>query len=502
MLRAICCGIILGFTCASWANEFSEQRLKNWHQFRGPEATGVAPFGDPPVEWSETKNVRWKVAIPGQGSASPVVWGERLILLTAIKTDRSENDDTVRHFDRGVQRVLDSRLVNGKDERDSAVSSTFRLAQDVRPAQREDERRAERRGARRGGRNSSGPGRGAFNRLGSERPTNYYQFVVLCINRNTGETIWSRTACEVIPHEGHHDTGSYASSSAITDGEHVWASFGSRGIYCYDMDGTEKWHKDLGDMRTRLAFGEGASPALFGDRLVINWDHEGDSFIVALNALTGDEVWRKQRDEVTTWATPLIVERDGLIQVVTNGQTRVRSYDLKSGEVIWECGGQGTNPIATPVATNDLAICMTGHRDPAGIAVPFDSRGDITDSEKIAWKVDRGTPYVSTPLLYDGLLYFTKSRSAILSCIDAETGEVYIDQNRMPGMDSIYASPVGADGRVYFSSREGVTVVYKLGREAEVLASNQLDETIDASPAIVGKEMYIRGNKHLYCIAE
>jgi outer membrane protein assembly factor BamB len=324
----------------------------------------------------------------------------------------------------------------------------------------------------------------------------------LCIDRQTGQTIWQRTAREAVPHEGHHQTGSFASASPVTDGQFVYAFFGSRGIYCYDLAGNLQWAKDLGDMHTRMSFGEGSSPALFGDTLVVQWDHEGDDFIIALDARTGNEKWRKLRDEPSTWGTPLIAEGAGRTQVITSGSNRVRSYDLASGELIWECGGLGSNPIATPVVFENLAIAMSGHHDPAGVAVPLSAKGDVTGSDDVAWQVTGITPYVSTPVLYDETLYFVKSRNAILSSVNAKTGETMINQKRLPDMDSVYASPVAARGRIYLASREGTTAVIEHGPTLEILAVNGLDETIDASPAIVGNELIIRGENHLYCIAE
>jgi outer membrane protein assembly factor BamB len=267
------------------AGDFDKQKLQNWHQWRGPEATGVAPLGDPPTEWSDTKNIKWKVAIPGRGSASPIVWGDRIFVLTAIKTDRT---------------------AEGPDAAAKRPVSPFRLA-----AQVEGDRDRENRPRERG---RGGPGRrGGFgrglgfggSRFGAEAPTNFHEFVVMCIDRNTGETIWQRTAREVVPHEGHHQTGTFASASPITDGKYLYASFGSRGVYCYDMQGNPQWEKDLGQMQIRMSFGEGSSPALLGNTLVLNWDHEGESFIVALDARTGDEKWRMPRDESSTWATPV-----------------------------------------------------------------------------------------------------------------------------------------------------------------------------------------------------
>ena len=486
--RLICCVLFSLIACSVRAEDFQQQKANNWHQWRGPEATGVAPHGNPPTEWSETKNIKWKVEIPGRGSASPIVWGDRIFILTAIKTDR-------------MAEATEETAASRQPSQFLLASQTTLLAQREEPAENE-------RGPRNGDRPREGDrrGRGGFGRgggrFGGQAPTNFHQFIVLCIDRKTGNTIWQRTAIEAVPHEGHHQTGTFASASPITDGKQLYASFGSRGLFCFDLDGNPKWDKDLGDMKIRAGFGEGSSPAQFGNTLVLPWDHENESFIVALDANTGDEKWRVARKEVSTWATPLIVNANGRTQVITSGSERIRSYDLKNGDLIWECGGLGSNPIACPLVFDGLAIAMSGHHDPAGVAVPLDSEGDLTDTERITWRIEESTPYVSSPLLYDDTIYFVKSRGAILSSVAARTGKAIIDQERLPEMESVYASPVGADGRVYFSSREGTTVVLKHGPELEILATNILDEPIDASPAIVGKEMFIRGENHLYCISE
>ncbi|MGC1275921.1 MAG: PQQ-binding-like beta-propeller repeat protein, partial [Planctomycetaceae bacterium] len=305
-----------------------------------------------------------------------------------------------------------------------------------------------------------------------------------------------------VPHEAGHETNSLASASVVTDGKRLYASFGSRGIYCYDLDGKKVWETDLGEMETRGSFGEGATPALHGDTLVVPWDHEGPSFVVALDAKTGDEKWRVDRDEPTTWATPLVVPRGDGFQVVLNGTNRVRSYDIETGELRWECGGQAMNPIPTPVADDERVYAMTGFRGFALYAIPLDATGDLTDTDRIAWKRDEGTPYISSPVLSQGLLYITKDRNAILSCVEAETGKEVYANERLPGLGILYSSPVAAAGRLYFFDRDGNSVVVNEGRTFEVLAENSLDETVDASPAIIGDTMYVRGEKHLYAIAE
>lgn len=254
-------------------------------------------------------------------------------------------------------------------------------------------------------------------------------------------------------------------------------------------------------MQTRNSFGEGSTPAVYKGTVVVPWDHEGDSFIVALDSTSGNELWRTPRDERTTWSTPLIEEFDGKVQVITNGR-KVRSYDLANGKLIWECGGQVMNAIPSPVRQADNVVCMTGYQGYAIVSMSLAAKGDITDSKSVAWKGGGAAPYVPSPLLYDGMLYFTKSNNAVMVARDAVTGEVIIDETRMPGLKTIYSSPVGANGNVYFCSREGQTLVIKHGKTFEVVATNDLGETIDSSPAIVGDEIFIRGEKHLFCIAE
>jgi outer membrane protein assembly factor BamB len=406
-----------------------------WPQWRGPFATGVSGSASPPAEWSETKNIRWKVEIPGRGSSSPVIWGDRMFVLSAVPI--------------GL---------------DAAASHAPR---------------------------------------GGVRPRDRYRFTVLAIDRRTGKTIWERTAREEQPHEAtHQDNGTYASSSAITDGRRVYAWFESQGMYVYDMDGATLWSKDLGDKTMRNQFGEGSTPVLSGDRLVIVWDHLGGSFVVSLDATSGRELWRVTRDEIDTWATPLVVEHDGRRQAVVPGKNKIRSYDLENGGVVWESKGVTMNPIPSPVFGDGLVFVTSGFQGNNLKAIRLaGAKGDITGTDSIVWTLDRDTPYVPSPLLYDGILYLLKSNSGILSAFDAKTGAPHYQLQRLEGIPEVFASPVGAGGRVYIAGRDGVVLVIRNGKTYDVLASNKLDDGFDASPALADDAIYLRGYRNLYAIA-
>jgi len=439
----------------------------SWGQWRGPVAAGVAPAGKPPIEWSEDTNIRWKVPIPGQGLSTPIVWNEQVFVQTAIP-------------------------VNSQKEGASDGSDASKKSGDDRG---EDRPRGDGRGGQGGG---SGPGRG----MRPTAPTEPYKFTVMALDRRTGKTVWERSLREEVPHEGSHGDGSLASASPVTDGQHLFAYFGSRGLYCLTLSGKVVWEKDLGDMQTRNGFGEGSSPALFGDTLVVNWDHEGDSFIVALDKATGRENWRRDRDEVTSWSTPLVIEDAGRAQVVVSATKRVRSYDLATGDVVWECAGLGVNCAPTPVAGDGLLFAMSGYRDPALLAVRYaGAKDDLTGSPAVVWSTDKGTSYVPSPLLYGDTIYFVQKNTGILSCLDAKTGRPHYDQQRLEGITGVYASPVGAGEHVYVVGRGGKTVVLKHGPSFEIVAVNQLEDSFTASPAVAGNELFLRGMKHLYCIA-
>jgi outer membrane protein assembly factor BamB len=416
---------------------------EHWPQWRGPAFDGVAPATQPPLEWSEDKNIKWKVPIAGSGYSTPIIWGNRLFLLTAVP---------------GEVKAPAAQTASAEGQR-------------------------------------GGRGRGPA-------PTTEYSFDLVCLDRTTGRELWRKTCRKEVPHEGIHQTNSHASGSPVTDGKHVWVHYGSRGVYCFTIDGQLVWEKDFGKMRTRNEFGEGTSPALADGKLVILWDTEATSWVAALDALTGNQVWKQERDEPTTWSTPLVVEHGGKKQVVVNASKAVRSYDLATGELIWQCAGQTVNAIPSPVTDGEMLYVMSGFRGSAAFGIQLGGKGDLADSPHVKWKLDRGTPYVPSPLLYQNTLYFLQGNEGIFSAVNAKTGEVYFQQERLPGIRGVYASPVAAGGRIYLSSREGVTLVLEPGKEVKVLATNKLDDPIDASPVAIGKELYLRTHTHLYCISE
>lgn len=414
--------------------------VDNWPQFRGPLATGVAPRANPPVEWSETKNIRWKKALPGKGHSTPIVWGDQIFLTTAIPYGEA-----------------------------------------VRP------RLPERPGTH------------------DNLPlTHHHEFAILAVSRRDGSILWQQSVHKELPHEAGHVTGSLASASPVTDGELVFAFFGSRGLYCLDTTGKLIWKKHLGEQHSKHGHGEGSSPALWGDTLIINWDHEESSFVAAFDKRSGAQRWKVNRPEDTSWATPIIVEHGGKPQVIVSGTNRIRGYDLATGDVIWECGGLSSNVVATPVAADGVVYAGSSYDTRALMAIRLEgARGDITGTQQVLWSRQRGTPYVPSPLLYGDSLYTLQHYQGIISRLNVKTGQDRGGPFRLAAISSVYSSPVGAAGRVYVTSRDGVTQVMSHGEgEPKMLAVNRLDDTFGASAALVGKEMFLRGERYLYCIAE
>lgn len=332
-------------------------------------------------------------------------------------------------------------------------------------------------------------------------PSTIVEFVVWNLDRATGNVKWKKIVNEDAPHEGRHQSTTYAAASPMTDGNYLYASFGSYGVYCLTFEGEIVWQRDLGNMRTRRGWGEAVSPVAHDGHLVVNWDQEDQSKIFVLDSATGEIKWEDDRDEPTTWATPLVVEHQGTTQLITNGTNKLRSYNLETGELVWQSRGTTLNAIPSPVPDGSNVICMAGYRGNSAISISLDSTGQA-NLEQLNWQFNRDTPYVPSPVLVDGRIFFTKANQAILNCLDAKTGEPIYELTRLPNLKNMYASPVATKDRIYFVSREGVTLVIENGPEFKVLATNKIVEGIDASPAISGNQLFLRSKTSLYCIEE
>ena len=417
----------------------AQQIADQWHQWRGPMNNGVSETANPPLEWSEQNNLGWKAEIGGHGTSSPIIWGDK-VFLTATR-------------DTGA---VDSSKPRPEDQPERI--------------------------------------------FGIKHPNTSHEMLALCYHRQTGKVLWRKVARTLVPHEGHHRDASFASASPFCDGERVYFWFGSAGIYAYSLDGRKLWERQLPPAKVGASLGEGSSPVVHDGKIVLARDHQGQSMIEVLDAANGKTVWKKNREEGNAWATPAIAERDGVVQVITCASNQIRAYDLATGEIIWHASGLTGNCTPCPIVDDDLVYCMSGYEGHALLAVPITGQGDVSD--QIRWRRDKATPYVPSPLLYGGQLYFTQSNQGILTSVKAVDGTEVFERVRVPELGDVYASPVAAKGRIYLSGRRGRTAVLAHGEEFKVLANNDLDDDFHSSPALAGDQLFLRGMRFLYCLQE
>lgn len=416
----------------------------DWAQWRGPDWNGVAR-GDAPIHWSDTEHIKWKAEIPGRGHSSPVVWGDKIFVTTAVPTGKPA------------------------PEPEAAAPDTPRRFR-------------------------------GFGRGGGAQPE--HKFMLLCLDRKTGKLLWERVATVASPHEGYHPQyGSFASNSPVTDGKYVVAFFGSRGVYCYDLDGNKIWERTFIQLHMFNGFGEGSWPTLEGNTLLVLFDHEGDSFLVALDKATGKELWRANRnDGNTNWSGPVVITYNGKKQVIVSASRKVHAYDFETGKPLWEVAGLGQNTIPAPVSDGSMIFLMSGYRNPNLLAVKLGREGDLTGTDAVVWQNQRGNSYTPSPVLTGGKLYVL-SDSGMLSCYDAKTGTPYYQQQRLPKPYNFKSSPVAAGGKLYMASEEGDVIIVNLGEKYEVVATNTLaDQMFIATPAILDGEIYLRGQNTLFAI--
>jgi len=417
---------------------------QNWPGWRC-DGQGISPEKNLPLKWSEDEGVKWKTSIPGTGHSSPIVWGNRIFVTTAVA-----EDPNVETFRGGVY-------------------------------------------------------------MGGNRPKpdeSAYAYLVICLDTDQGKVLWSKAVVRQNPKTRRHTKNTYASETPVTDGKYVFASFGSAGLYCVDFDGNIVWQRDLGLMRRQRGWGTGASPVLFRNTVIFNCDSDDDSYIATFDKATGDQVWRTERNEGSSWGTPFLLEAGDHTTIVTNASRRMRGYDAATGKLLWECAGGSMITVPSPVATQELVFLSSGHSllpNRPIVAVRTEASGDITpprgqsQSDGVAWLHRSGGAYVTSPIAIGEYLYVPQDRGS-LTCYEAKTGKVVYENQKLGARNTITASPVAGDGRIYIQTEDGECYVVKPGPEFEILAVNKLDEVFCASPAVSTGKIFLRGRKHLYCI--
>jgi outer membrane protein assembly factor BamB len=438
----------LAFVGSTSAREAVESAGQSWPSFRGPRASGVLEGRPTPAKWNVAtgEGVRFRVAIPGLAHSSPVVWGDSVYLTSAVASGEP---------------VLKVGLYG-----------------DIESVPREPAHR----------------------------------YVVYRIDKRTGQVRWERTAHEGVPRRPRHPKSTHANPTPATDGRRVVAFFGSEGLYCYDVDGNLLWKKDLGPLDAAFfvapdaQWGVASSPIIHEGVVYLQCDVLNDPFLAAFDLETGKERWRTPRKDVPTWSTPTIQQAASQTLLVVNGWKHIGAYDTRTGQEVWKLKGGGDIPVPAPVVADDLAFITNAHGPGSPIfAVRASARGDIsladgkTESEHIAWSVARGGNYMQTPLVYGNLLYTCRD-NGVLSVFRARTGERLYQERLGAGSTGFSASPVAADGKVYFTSEEGDVFVVRAGESFELLSKNALGEITMASPAISEGVLYFRTKTHLVAI--
>jgi outer membrane protein assembly factor BamB len=415
----------------------------NWPQWRGPNGAGISTEVGLPTQWSETKNIRWKTAIPGLGHSSPIVWNNRIFLTSSIEGPVVPGAQAARHIQKGQEYVHPDSV--GADHS--------------------------------------------------------YTMTLFCLDAGTGRVLWQRTVYEGTVYDNRHRKNTYASSTPATDGKYVYLSFEAEGLYCYDFAGKRIWKTSLGKI-AKGGMGPGTSPVLFKNLVILQCDQESGegSFIAAVNKRTGKEVWRVSRSHRRSWATPLLVKTAKRNELIASGAESVVAYDPASGKELWRAPGVVSNPIPSPVAMNDLVFVSAGSQAKRALAIRVGGDGDLTGTANIVWHYDKGTAYVPSPILYGDYLYLLTDAGAT-TCLEAATGKV-IYQSRMPIAAKFTASPVAFEGKLLIISEDGDAFVVRAGQTPEVINVNSLGEPIFASPAISDGQIFIRTATNLYCIGK
>lgn len=423
-----------------------------WPQFRGEQARGVVDGAPLPTKWDVEKNegIRWKAPIAGLGLSSPIIWGDRVYVTTCVRE--------------GGEKELKVGLYGDIAPIDDNAKHSWHL---------------------------------------------------IALNTNDGKVVWDQTAYEGVPKIKRHPKSSHANCTPATDGKHVVAFFGSEGLYCYDTSGKLLWKKDLGvldagyfvvpDAQWEFA----SSPIIYRDMVIVQCDVQKDSFLAAFNIADGKELWRTPRNDVPTWSTPTVFAGKDRAELIVNGFKHMGGYDPATGKELWRMGGGSDIPVPTPIVSHDLIFLTNSHTGPQAIyAVKLGASGDITLKEgeasntSVAWMKRGQANYMQTPLVYGDLLYACKD-NGILSCLNVKTGEKKYRMRVGSGNSGFTASPVAGDNKLYVTSEEGEVFVFPTGsEEPKPLAVNKLNESSMATPAIGDGVLFLRGQRHLFCIGK
>jgi len=443
-------GVLVGLALVAHTPGQAVTAGGDWPSFRGANAAGVADGFPLPAEWSVpgSRNVRWKTPIPGLGHSSPVIWGGRLFVSTAV---------------------------SGTENPELKV--------------------------------------GLYGDIGSVNDTSVHRWVVYALDAASGKVLWEKTVHTGVPKIKRHPKATHANSTLATDGRHLVAFFGSEGLYCFDLDGTLLWKKDLGVLDSSFFMVPEAqwefasSPVIYQDKVLVQCDVLKGSFVAAFSIEDGREMWRTAREDVPTWGTPTVHVVGGRAQMIVNGFKHAGAYDVGTGKEIWRLQGGGDIPVPTPVVGHGLVFLTSAHGPMAPLyAIRLDAAGDIslkpgeTSSQSVAWSYARDGAYMITPVVYGDYLYNTKNNGA-LSCYNARTGERMYQTRLGGGTSGFSASPVAGDGKVYLASEDGDIYVVKAGPAYELLATNAMGDVCMASPALSKGVIYFRTKSQVVAVA-
>jgi outer membrane protein assembly factor BamB len=470
-----------------------KNEAQNWPQFRGPNSNTVASGKNLADEWSDNKNIKWTYGITGESYSSPIIWGNKIFITSTYPeqvTAKPQDDD----FDGPPE---------GEAEGDD---TTMGDDQGHAPAGAPGNEQGQPGPPPHGGAPGQSPG--GQEQEDESYKEDVYRWEVTCIDLNSGKELWKQIAFKGHPRVKKHPQGTYANETPVTDGKRVYAYFGMIGLYCYDMNGKLLWQTDLGAYETVKGFGTGSSPVIFKDKIFVLVDNEVKSFIVALDAKTGKQIWKTDRDEKTTFSTPVIWKNSVRNELIACGKTAC-SYDPETGKVLWTLKMGGDDPVSSPVADENLLYIGNndGPRDKMGtlFAVKAGVTGDITPAEGkttsngVEWSVVNSKVSNPSGLLYNGYLYYVNERGGKVTCYESATGKL-VYQQKIENFFTCWSSPWVQNDNIFITDEKGVTQVFKSGPAFQLLSRNKLDDKIWTIPAFGKNSFVLKGAKKMYCI--